>query len=134
MDLFDLAIAKKLSGGGGGGGGDETLSELIKRTITTIEIPDDVTKIGTSAFTGCAELESVVLHENITTVENYAFQNCTKLMSITSKATTPPSLLGSGVLTGVPDNCNIYVPAESVAAYKAANRWSSRASYIQAIP
>lgn len=132
-NLFDIAVAKKLSGGGGGGG-DETLSELIKRTITTIEIPDDVTTIGTSAFTGCAELESVVLHESIKAVENYAFQNCTKLMSITSKATTPPRLMGSGVFTGVPNDCNIYVPAESVDAYKAANRWSARASYIQAIP
>ena len=134
MDLFDLAIASKLSGGGGGGGGDDTLTKLIDRTITSLVIPDDVERIGVSAFASCAELETVVLHENVKSIANYAFQNCTKLMSITSRATDPPSLLGSGSLSSVPANCNIYVPADSVDAYKAANRWSARASYIQAIP
>ena len=65
-------------------------------------------------------------------IEENAFSNCTGLTSITIEATTPPSLpFGSGFRNT--NNCPIYVPAESVDAYKSATYWSDYASRIQAI-
>lgn len=48
-------------------------------------------------------------------------------------ANTPPTI-GNTTITGLKSNCIIYVPAGSVAAYKAAQYWSERAAYIQANP
>lgn len=35
MDLYDIAIARKLSGGSGGGGGGESWTTLTEETVTT---------------------------------------------------------------------------------------------------
>jgi hypothetical protein len=39
--------------------------------------------------------------------------------------------LGSNVFSNAPENCKIYVPMESVDAYKGATNWSSYANYIE---
>ena len=88
--------------------------------------------IGASAFQRCVGLTSIVLPESIETIGSYAFYGCTQLRNITIKATTPPTI-ASNTFTNVPADANIYVPASSVDAYKAASRWSSRQDYIQAI-
>lgn len=48
-------------------------------------------------------------------------------------ATTPPTL-GGNFGSSTSNVSHIYVPADSVAAYKAANIWSNYASIIEAIP
>jgi len=61
---------------------------------------------------------------------NYAFLNCSKLTTITVKATTPPYLK----VSPIPDNVTtIYVPFDSVDTYKSATKWNKYASKIQAI-
>lgn len=54
-----------------------------------------------------------------------------KITNLYVQATTPPTLGGSFGGDGV---SHIYVPADSVAAYKAASNWSNYASIIEAIP
>ena len=91
--------------------------------------------IGNGAFQGCSSLSSVVLpmFPALGGIGNNAFYNCTSLRSITSYNVDPPRI-ESNTFFGVPADCAIYVPAESVDAYKAAANWSDRAAYIQAIP
>ena len=60
-------------------------------------------------------------------------RGCTLLTSIIVEATTPPTL-GYAALDGTHANLVIYVPSESVNAYKTATNWSKYASKIQAIP
>ena len=62
-----------------------------------------------------------------------AFRYCTSLTSVTVKSATPPTL-GFGVFYNGSSNLVIYVPAESVDAYKSASGWSTYADRIQAIP
>jgi len=54
------------------------------------------------------------------------------LTSVTCEALTPPTL-GSNAFNYT-NNCPIYVPSQSVAAYKTAANWSTYASKIRAIP
>ena len=99
-------------------------------SLTSITIPEGVTSIGNSAFWICSSLTSITIPSSVTSIGSNAFFGCNSLTSITINATTPPTL-GSGA---IPSNVtNIYVPSESVEAYKAASRWSSYASKISAI-
>lgn len=102
--------------------------------LTSVTISTSVTKISMFAFSGCTNLPSITIPDSVTTIEQRVFNNCSSLMSITCLATTPPTIGNANAFSSVPATCAIYVPAESVETYKAANIWSTRASYIQAIP
>ena len=100
--------------------------------LTSIEIPESVTYIGSYSFNRCRGLTSIEIPSGVTNVYQYAFYNCDGLQSIIFRATTP-TVLGSYSLWYTND-CPIYVPAESVDAYKAASGWGNYASRVQAIP
>ena len=100
--------------------------------LTSITIPDSVISIGSSAFGGCSSLTSVTIGSGVTSIGGYAFQACISLTSVTVQATTPPTA-GNSIFYST-YNHQIYVPSQSVEAYKAASGWSGYASRIQAIP
>ena len=98
-------------------------------SLTSIDIPSGVTSIGNNAFTGCTSLTSIDIPSGVTSIGNLAFGNCTSFTSITCEATTPPTL-GIEVFLNTND-CPIYVPCESVEAYKEA--WSAYETRIQCV-
>ena len=95
------------------------------------ELPNN-SKITSVAFRNCDAMTSINIPSTVTQIGHYVFENCTALASIICLATTPPTIQSSTFLY-VPADCAIYVPTESVNAYKAAANWSSRAAYIQPI-
>ena len=100
--------------------------------LTSITIPDSVTSIGQYALQNCSGLTDVTIGSGVTSIGTYALYNCSGLTSFTSLATTPPTM-EYGVFSGCGSGFIIYVPAESINAYKSANRWSTYASRIQPI-
>ena len=50
--------------------------------VTEIIIPDSITSIDNYAFHNCTSLTSVVISDSVTSIGNYAFYNCTSLTSI----------------------------------------------------
>ena len=98
--------------------------------LTSVSIPN-VTSIGEQAFYG-TKLTMIELPSGVTSIGKQAFQSCTSLATVTCRATTPPTL-GTEVFSSTSANLVIYVPAESVEAYKTATNWSTYASKIQAI-
>ena len=109
--------------------------------LVSINIPEGVTSIGDSAFVGCRRLTSITLPASLTSIGGYVFNGCTDLASITFLATTPPTLgllggnmAGYDTFAGTPTTLQIKVPADSVAAYKAATPlWIDHADKIVAI-
>lgn len=125
-NIYDIAIPNTVTSIG---------SDAFRgcHNLTSINIPDSVTRISVNAFNNCSNVTTVTIGSGITSIGYQAFYNCTSLTSITINATTPPTLGDSGVFDNT-NNCPIYVPSASVETYKAASRWSTYASRIQAIP
>ena len=97
--------------------------------LTTFIVAEGCTKLGQECLRDNPKLTELVLPSTITSIGKWCF-NSSGIKTLTVKATTPPS---AGGYLGLNDDCIIYVPAESVDAYKAASRWSDYASNIQAI-
>jgi hypothetical protein len=54
--------------------------------LTSVTLPDTVTKISAQAFYNCTGLTNVTLGNGITTIENYAFEYCSNLSNVTMPA------------------------------------------------
>lgn len=100
-------------------------------SLTSIDIPNNVKSIGNRAFLDCSSLTSATIGSGVTFIDGGAFYNCTSLTGITIKATTPPTLSTAVSPFYKTNNCPIYVPDESVDAYKAADKWKMIASRIK---
>ena len=94
---FDTEITNLSSGGGGGGG---TVAGLIDRSITSITIPNGVTKIGDYVFYKCNSLTSITIPDSVTSIGGGAFEGCRSLTNIT----IPDSVRSIGNSTF--DGCN----------------------------
>lgn len=102
-------------------------------SLKVIDIPNSVTTIGQSAFSNCSSLKNLIIPEGVTSAGQYTFDYCSNLTTLTVKAITPPTF-GTSEFFSCDTLAAIYVPAESVEAYKTASGWSSRAYLIQPIP
>lgn len=125
--------------------------------IEEINIPEDVTSIGTYAFSNCYNLRECNLPEGVTTISAQAFISCFGFTSFTIpstvtkidkfaflyndgnavfhvKATNPPTLDPTAFSFISPNTITIYVPYSEdhsiLDAYKSATGWSSKADYI----
>ena len=98
-------------------------------SLTSVTIPDSVTTIGEMVFRYCSSLTSVTIGDSVTTIGEVAFSGCYNLTSVYCKATTPPAG-SSDMFYGNASDRKIYVPMESVEAYKSASYWSNYSSYI----
>lgn len=117
-------------------------------TLSTISIPQSVTKIEHHAFNECSRLKSANIPDGVTSIGNHAFNECSSFTTVVipdtvksisvlafwgcpsicvyCKAATPPK----GDFDMFSSVSGIYVPAESVNAYKAASYWNTYKSYI----
>lgn len=95
--------------------------------VESIEIPDNVVHIGLGAFANCSRLKSVTIGKGVTTIDAEAFRYNRALVDVYCKSTTP-SAKGGAVFADCNSALRIYVPSESVDAYK--SKWSDYASRI----
>ena len=96
--------------------------------LTTIKIPANVFEIksATFAYTG---LTSIDIPASVTVIGGEIFSNCSNLSSVTVRATTPPEL-EQFAFTNNAAGRKIYVPYESLDAYKSADGWKDYANDI----
>ena len=90
--------------------------------LTSVSFPNYLTIIEAFAFRGCRGLTSITIPNSVTSIGNSAFSGCRGLTNITIKAINPPTLINTVVFNNT-NNCPIYVPSQSVEAYKTAPIW-----------
>ena len=93
-------------------------------------IPDGVTTIGNAAFADCAGLNSVTIPKSVSGIGNYVFENCEALTTITNYAATPQVIDANVFGWADLSACTLYVPTESVNAYKTAEVWKNFGNII----
>ncbi|MBR4846464.1 MAG: leucine-rich repeat domain-containing protein [Bacteroidaceae bacterium] len=93
------------------------------RKLTTINIPEGVTSIGEQAFYDCSSLTDITIPKGVTSISSSAFEGCSSLTSVTCEAKIPPTTVGN-TFNEVSKSIPVYVPANSVEAYKSAEHWS----------
>lgn len=98
-------------------------------SLKSVSIGNGVTSIRRYAFYGCSNLKSFTIPDSVTSIGPYAFEGCSSLASVYCKPTTPPT--GSSYMfASNASGRKIYVPTESVEAYKTAEGWSKYAHAI----
>lgn len=99
-----------------------------------VELPEGVREIGEFAFHFNFNITSFVLPATLSSIGQYAFGVCPNLKGVYIKATTPPTLTTEHIFDNnnklIPPDAKIYVPAQSLNAYKTAPYWSSLKDHI----
>ena len=62
---------------------DGVLTAIWLNGVTEVVIPNNVTSIGNKAFRDCSGLTSVTIPDSVTSIGNYAFEGCSGLTSVT---------------------------------------------------
>ncbi len=80
-----------------------------------------------SAYSGIVVIPETVTYNDktysVTSIGRYAFNDCTSVTKIISRATTPPAC-GSQALDDINKwNCTLEVPQGTLSAYQAAEQW-----------
>jgi len=65
-------------------------------SLTSISIPDSVTWIGGLAFSGCSSLTSISIPDSVTWIGGFAFSGCSSLTSVTFTGTVTSSNFSTG--------------------------------------
>jgi hypothetical protein len=92
--------------------------------LTTITIPDSVTSIGVMAFE-CCGLSNITIPKNVNNIGNLAFGGCSKLTNVTVLATAKTPKLDTNSFFQTNKSMIIYVPYDSLSAYKTADIWKN---------
>ena len=97
-----------------------------------LTIPNSVTTIGNYAFYGSGFTGNLTIPNSVTTIQYAAFYDCVGLTEIVLLDNTPPILAFNNAFSNTNNSNNypIYVPYESIDAYKTATNWSNYASRI----
>lgn len=89
--------------------------------FTSVEIPDSVTTIEDEAFKDCNNIKAIIIGKGITSIRRHAFFGSGSIFYC--KAIVPPIINGFPFTPGYL-GATIYVPMQSVDAYKSAETWA----------
>lgn len=95
--------------------------------LQSITLPDGLLEIGHRAFDSCTRLRELDIPKSVNKIDFRAFDDCESLESMVVHALTPPEVIDAGqnkqrIFSRDIKNCVLYVPAESIEAYKASWR------------
>ena len=96
-------------------------------SLASIDIPNSVTTIGEQAFYDCTSLASVNIGESVTTIGDGAFLFCDAITSVTCLAKECPVCDRDTRfdMFSVYNTATLYVPKQSIDAYKTTDPWSN---------
>ena len=89
--------------------------------LTSVTLPNSVTRIGYDAFRGCTGLTSVTIPNSVTSIGELAFGGCSGLKKVYSLNPVPPVIRSYAFIYC---DADLFVPQGSLSAYKSAKGWS----------
>lgn len=92
--------------------------------LESVKIPNTVTSIRHSAFNQCCNLESIIIPSSVNSIGISAFSECKALKDIYCQAVNVPETHSSAFDNSPIENMTLYVPGESMNAYKTTDPWS----------
>ena len=92
--------------------------------LSSIILPDSITRIGRNAFFPCANLTNIVIPSKVTKIDMQAFQYCRNLKTIVVENPTPPEITSNTFADVDKNECVLYVPIGSKSLYKNARYWN----------
>lgn len=92
------------------------------KLLTNVDLPKTLQRIEGFAFQGCGKLVELTIPEQVMSIGMQSFEGCSGLTKITSKASTPPTVLESA-FDQVDKSIPVVVPQGTVDAHKAADGW-----------
>lgn len=101
-------------------------------SLESLTFPEGLKEIQMSAFNQCASLRQITLPASVAVLGRNVFFNASNLAVCVCQRTVPPEL-GSAGFYGTSKELRIYVPDESVEAYKAAPNWSVQKDRIRPV-
>ena len=116
--------------------GDTSLTEIdvpaMPRTLAFTQMSDEEDAVlRRSTYAGNTEITQVTIPETVRRIEDGAFDGCTSLKAIYLDAQDPSQILvGQHLLDGT--DADLFVPAETLSAYRTDYRFSQYADRIQA--
>ena len=93
--------------------------------LSTLDLPTDISYIGSYAFQGCQNLVEVFMDKDVALIGSNPFKGCTSLQKVRITAVDPPSSLDDWENIS---NATLEVPPSSVSAYSSTAPWSSFSS------
>lgn len=115
-------------------------------SLASVSIPNTVSSIKKYAFSGCNNLTSIDLPELVEVIDTFAFRDCNlskieipanvkaikyvafwgnkNVKEVVCKSIVPPTCGEFCFANETYSNATLYVPSESLDAYKSANTWS----------
>ena len=110
-----------------------TLSNYLagKKYLRIVELPNTLTRINAYALCKTA-ISEIDIPATVEFISYTAFKLCSNLRTMIVRATTPPTAEETDKKR-VSNVCTIYVPAESLQAYKESPYWRTQADQIEAI-
>lgn len=106
--------------------GDSSLEDL--------KLPPDLPVIGQQMIAYLTKLTTLTIPKTVTNIYSAGLAGNTGMKEYHFLSTTPPTLASTNVLTGIPDDCKIYVPKGSLEAYQTATNWATYADYMEEEP
>ena len=97
---------------------------LNDKEITNLIIPESVTSIGNYAFAKCYRLISITIPNGVTNIGDYAFWFCSNLQNIYCYAEQVTEI-GNNVFENSNYDATLHVPAASISAYQAVEPWKN---------
>lgn len=97
--------------------------------VQSISFPQGLKTVNTQSLRGLTNVTKLDFPDSLITIGAQAIYFSAKINTLIFRSTVPPTL-GSNAISGNASTLKIYVPDESVDAYKAATNWSTLSSKI----